>query len=349
MPRAKKGTVSVASQDKMLRLRWRHLGTSHTLPLGLADTPLHRRIAQGKASEIQADIAFDRFDPTLAKYKHDRPEPHRAIGDLFALWIETRRTNGTQETTIAAKYAPLRNHAIRYGLSPTNAKGFVEHLRSHQSASIANQNLSLLKNFGTWAKSMGFWDSNPFTNLPSFKGANQSRSGDPFTTTEIRAILTTCKADTHYAHYHDLIQFLFHSGCRPGEATNLRCSAVNLTACTVTLYASKTDRFRTLPLKPAIVAMLTDRITKPEALLFPSPQGKQINWRNFCTRCWKTICARAFVPYRVPYFTRHSFASHLIEGGATLPQTAHVLGHKDTRMVAKTYGRMVNMPDFPEF
>lgn len=349
MPKARKGTVSVASQDGMLRLRWRVTGKIYTLALGLSDTPLHRRIAQGKASEIQADIAFDRFDESLTKYKHDRPEPHRPIGELFALWITTIRTGGTQESTLKAKYFPLRNHAIRYGLSPTNARSFVEHLRSQQSAAIANQNLSLLKTFGSWALTMGFWDSNPFTNLPSFKGANQSRQGDPFTVDEIRAILATCKADPYYAHYHDLIQFLFHSGCRPGEATSLRCSAVNLTTRTVTLYASKTDSFRTLPLQASIVAMLADRISKPDALLFPGPRGQTINWKNFRNRCWKTICTKSAVPYRVPYFTRHSFASHLIENGATLPQTAFVLGHKDTRMVSKTYGRMVNMPDFPEF
>lgn len=349
MPKAPKGTVSVAAQDGMLRLRWRVLGKPYTLPLGLADNPLHRRIAQGRASEIQADLAFDRFDPTLRKYRAEKAEATRSIADLFTLWIEAIRAGGTQDSTITAKYKPLRNHAIRYGLSAANAKPFVEHLRGSQSAHIANQNLSLLRTFGKWAQGMGFWETNPFATLPSFKGATQARQRDPFSVDEIRAILAACKDDRHYAHYHDLIQFLFHSGCRPGEAVNLRCSAVNLKAQTITLYASKTDSFRTLPLQDSIATMLKHRITKPDDLLFPSPSGKRINWNNFSARCWKTICAKAEVPHRVPYFTRHSFASHLIENGATLPQTAFVLGHRDTRMVSKTYGRMVNLPEFPEF
>jgi integrase len=146
MPKARKGTVSVASQDGMLRLRWRHLSKPYTLSLALADTPLHRRIAQGKASEIQARSSSRRSD-----------------------------------------------------------------------------------------------------------------------------------------------------------------------------------------------------------LVFPSPTGKRINTRSFCRRCWRQTCTDAGIPYRVPYFARHSLASHLIESGATYPQVAYVLGHSSTRMVSQTYGRMVPPPQLPEF
>ena len=96
--------------------------------------------------------------------------------------------------------------------------------------------------------------------------------------------------------------------------------------------------------------MLTARkATKQTDLVFPTPGGNQINPHNFRSRCWVTTIALAGIPYRPPYFTRHSTGSHLIDQGATYPQVAYALGHKSTRMVVQTYGRMLDRPKMPEF
>jgi integrase len=350
MPKAPKGTVSVASQSGMLRLRWRVNGKPYSLPLGLADNPFHRRIAKGRAAQIQSDIALERFDPTLKKYRQGEiPKSEKATPELFSLWIDQLLESGTSQATIDAKYKSLLANIDRFGLTIDNAKAFAQYLRSRQNDATTNQNLSLLKAFGQWCFKLSFWASNPFEVVPKCKGATQVREGDPFNRDEIERILATLKADRYYAHYHDLVRFLFNSGCRPDEAVQLRCHSIDIAAGTVKIYAPKTDSFRILDLQASIVPMLRARMTKPEALLFPAPKGKAINWHNFSQRCWKTICTKAEVPHRVPYFTRHSLASHAIEGGATLPQVAYVLGHKDTRMVSKTYGRMITPPKLPEF
>lgn len=347
-----KGTVSISAQDGMLRLRWRTEGQSYALTLGLSDTALHRRIARGKASEIQADIAFERFDPTLAKYRGVAPEAAiRATGELFNLWVETIRDGGTSDASIVSRYQPLASNIKRYGLTHTNARPFIDYLRQRQSPRIANQNLGLLRAFGKWCERLQFWPTNPFSKITPAKGATEAREGKPFTSDEIRKILDTVKADRDYGHYHDVIHFLVHTGVRPGEAFDLRVSALDLESGTVTVYGSKTDSTRLLELQPSLKVILADRAAgqPAESFLFPSPQGKRINGRNFTRRCWPTICSRSGVTYRVPYFTRHSLASHLVEGGATYPQVAYILGHTDTRMVAKTYGRMINRPKMPEF
>ena len=41
-------------------------------------------------------------------------------------------------------------------------------------------------------------------------------------------------------------------------------------------------------------------------------------------------------------------ASHAIDQGLTLPETAYLLGDKDTTMVSKVYGHMVNRPKVPK-
>jgi integrase len=352
MSKARKGTVSVASQDGMLRLRWRHLSKPYTLALALADTPLHRRIAQGKASEIQADIAFDRFDETLRKYVGERTTTISSK-TLFDRYIAARRKAGTQESTLTSKYIALSGNLKRFERSidsSDTAVAFIKLLRSRQKPLISNQNLSLLKGFGDWCVQGGHWPTNFFADIRSVKGAKPAREGEPFTRAEITQFLTTLKRSKYYSHYHDLCFFLLSVGCRPGEAHDLRWHQVNLQDGTVTINHTKTDSTTLLTVQPNILSMLQGRSSSRRSdLVFPSPTGKRINTRSFCRRCWKQTCTDAGIPYRVPYFARHSLASHLIESGATYPQVAYVLGHSSTRMVSQTYGRMVTPPQLPEF
>ncbi len=353
MAKAPKGTVSIASQAGMLRLRWRINGQPYTLPLGLADNPLHRRIAKGKAAQIQADIALERFDPTLKKYRQAENTQTPATIDLWAKFTEYRIAQGTKPATIDAKYKPIASNLTRFGRSiesPAQALAFITRLRSTQKPLIANQNLSLLKGFGDWLLSAGHWDSNHFAQIPSAKGAQSARPGNPFTRAEIKLILITLQDHPYYCHYHDVVMFLVHIGCRPSEAFMLRWHQINLTTGTVTIQAPKTDHEYTLDLQPKVHAMLTARSRlKPTDLVFPTPGGKQINPHNFRSRCWVTTIALAGIPYRPPYFSRHSMGSHLIDQGATYPQVAYALGHKSTRMVVQTYGRMLDRPKMPEF
>jgi integrase len=355
MPKKRKGTVAIAVQKGMLRLRWRHQGTPYTLTLALFDSPLHRRIAEGKAAEIQADIAFDRFDRTLAKYRGEGQAEKRDVRPTLELWqlfTQSRRSLGLiSPATESARYKPLAANLRRYAqdLDSTTATGFIDLLRSRQNPRIANQNLSLLKGFGEWCVDVGHWQSNPFKAIAPQKGAEQARQGKPFSKAEIRLFLDTIAQDRHYAHYHDLCLFMFHTGCRPGEALGLRWSQIDLADGTVRIRATKTDSSHTLRLQPVILKMLGDRPRPSDGLVFPGPRGKRISPKNFCQRCWKRTCDRAGIPYRVPYFARHSLASHMIDGGASYPQVAYVLGHKTTRMVQQTYGRMIEAPDLPEF
>jgi integrase len=353
MPKSRKGTVSVSSQEGMLRLRWRWNGKPYALTLGLFDSPLHRRLAEAKAAEIQADIAYERFDPTLTKYRSDAPAPTttRPTSELWQMFTASRLTLGQiSAATEAARYRPLLSNLVRFGrpIDQTTAPKFIDYLRSRQSPRIANQNLSLLRTFGDWCQAAGHWPANHFKGIAPAKGAESRREGEPFTREEIRKFLEVVRGDRHYRHYHDLCLFMFHTGCRPSEALTLKWKQVDLAAGTVKIHSTKTDSSHPLKLQPSVVQMLRDRPRQGE-LVFPGPRGKAISPRNFCQRCWKAICKRAEIPYRVPYFARHSLASHMIDKGASYPQVAYVLGHKSTRMVQSTYGRMVEPPELPEF
>ncbi len=84
-----------------------------------------------------------------------------------------------------------------------------------------------------------------------------------------------------------------------------------------------------------------------EDLIFKNPTGTgHVDSNNFRKR-WTKVLAAANIPYRRPHIIRHSFASHAIEQGCPLTGVAYLLGHSDTRMVAQTYGHLINRPSLP--
>ena len=64
--RSPKGTVRIKTSNDRLQLVFSHGSKRHYLSLGLPDTKLNRRAAEAKAKLIEADIAYVKFDTTLA-------------------------------------------------------------------------------------------------------------------------------------------------------------------------------------------------------------------------------------------------------------------------------------------
>ncbi|PSB63830.1 site-specific integrase, partial [filamentous cyanobacterium CCP1] len=62
-------SVSIIVSRGWLQLRFSYGGKRHYISVGLRDTPTNRKIAEAKAKLIESDIIYERFDPTLEKYK----------------------------------------------------------------------------------------------------------------------------------------------------------------------------------------------------------------------------------------------------------------------------------------
>ena len=376
--RAKKGTVSVTSRNGMLRLRWTHQGNAYNLSLKMTDTPLNRHLAQGKASEIQADIAYGRFDPTLDRYR----EQENAIAvvelgtpQLFEQFIDYRRQDGTSGQAIASRYKPLLSNLKRFGRCIEDvdiAREFIDMLRSRQSPRIANQNLTLLRAFGRWCIDQGLLPMNPYAAIKPLKCSRSVQNRQPFSRDEVERFLSTLKFDRKNRHYYDFCYVMLSLGLRPSEAIGLRWQHIDFDRKQVTICeamarsedgktagyarqrkATKTVNIRTLPLTPRLVAVLQGRRSpdsQPDDLVFTTAKGCVIDDHNFRERVWLKTCQQADIRYRPPYTARHTLLSHGIEyGGWSLPQAAQIAGHTSTRMVAETYGHMLDQPQLPEF
>jgi integrase/recombinase XerD len=128
-----------------------------------------------------------------------------------------------------------------------------------------------------------------------------------------------------------ILELLYATGCRATEVCTLRVQDVYLDAafCKVTGKGSKQ---RVVPLgRPAVAALrdyLGDAIRAgiEHELVFVSRTGKPLS-RIQLWRIVKKYAVRAGCPKVHPHTLRHSFATHLLGGGADLRTVQELLGH----------------------
>ena len=134
-----------------------------------------------------------------------------------------------------------------------------------------------------------------------------------------------------------LLELLYATGARASECLGLRLEDVNLSAGYV-ICAGKGRKQRLVPVGAEALAWLRAylRDVRPRETrrrdcgrLFVNPRGGPLS-RQSLWAIVRTAAARAGVRARVsPHMLRHSFASHLLEGGADLRAVQVMLGHAD--------------------
>jgi integrase/recombinase XerD len=131
-----------------------------------------------------------------------------------------------------------------------------------------------------------------------------------------------------------LLETLYATGCRASEVVGLKTDDVYLDSafCRCT---GKGNKQRVVPLgRPAVEALRNYLAVKLEAkganrgtYVFTSKSGRQLT-RIHLWCLVKKYCKRAGLPQSVsPHTLRHSFATHILAGGADLRTVQELLGH----------------------
>jgi integrase/recombinase XerD len=134
-----------------------------------------------------------------------------------------------------------------------------------------------------------------------------------------------------------LVELLYGAGLRVSEAVGLDRSAVDLEQRIVRAIG-KGSKERIVPIgRPAVDALnrylargrpYLDRRHRPE--LFLNAQGGALSRAGAFLILRKLADKAGLEPGRVhPHLLRHSFATHLLEGGADLRSVQEMLGHAD--------------------
>lgn len=154
---------------------------------------------------------------------------------------------------------------------------------------------------------------------------------------QVHALLTAPDAATPLGMRDQaLLELLYASGARVSEAVGLDTDGVDLAAATALLHG-KGDKQRLVPLgEPACRAVerwLTDGrpavVAAGEttsAAVFVNTRGRRLAARGAYAVVERAARAAGLGPVS-PHTLRHSYATHLLEGGADLRSVQELLGH----------------------
>lgn len=378
--KARKGSVSIQAVRGRLRLRWRVDGKPYVLSLGYPDEPMYRAVAEVKAGNIKEDILYERFDPSLAKYKGANPQTDTqsdtqatSMRDLWAKYFEYRRPH-LAPSTIKNQYGQVTRHVEHLPTDdPYNAFQIRDWALQAMKTDASHRFIEQLCACCNWAVESGFLERNAFIGLakkikvPYSQQKSEDDEIDPFSAEERDRIIEAFRTSRHYRYYTDLVEFLFKAGCRPSEALALQWKHIakgfksirfeqGLTESEDGLIIKKglkTQQRRTFPCNEPLQNLLRSMRTKakkvdPEALLFPAIRAKYINFDNFGDRAWKTILEELNIRYRKPYQTRHTFITLALKKKLSAQDVAKLCGNS-AATIYKHYAGASRDLEVPEF
>ncbi len=201
-----------------------------------------------------------------------------------------------------------------------------------RSQSTANRYLAALSGALTVAvKEWNWLKENPLSKVSRYK---EGKPRERFLTKEeIERLLAICKISKS-PHLYAVTLFAICSGARRGEILGLKWRDVDFERQTATFRDTKNGETRTVPLSLAIVNCLLEERKKRVRIseyVFPSANGKQPAdirgaWENAVKEAGLSICFHTL---------RHTAASHLTMGGASMIEVGAILGHKTLAMVKR--------------
>jgi len=139
-----------------------------------------------------------------------------------------------------------------------------------------------------------------------------------------------------------LLMTLYGTGMRRTEVSLLKVRDIDSRRMMIRVERGKGGGGRDLPLSPALLETLREywRWKKPRTYLFPSGDSYRGKDQPICDKTVWYACNEAaryagLTKRLTPHTLRHSFATHLLEGGTDLRTIQLLLGHGDLETTAK--------------
>lgn len=134
-----------------------------------------------------------------------------------------------------------------------------------------------------------------------------------------------------------IIETLYGCGLRVSELVNLELSRINLDELYLVVHG-KGNKERMVPMSPTAAAYISDYIHNErsdlkidrgeESYLFLNSRGHRLTRQMVFTIIRRLATAAGIERTISPHTLRHSFATHLLEGGANLRAIQQMLGHE---------------------
>src|SRR6185312_1170894 len=262
-------------------------------------------------------------------------------GGTFAAYLEWMRARGASPATLRAYRADLGQLGrwlAAAGIAPEDAdtrtlRRYAAHLGTLRYApATAARKLSAVRGVYAWMHDRGAIERSPATLVP---GPKKARTLPATLSPNEMDRLLDAPAGTSPRDLRDraLLELLYGCGLRAAEACDLDVADVRLDAEHVRV-TGKGRKQRIVPLGGAATAALQRYLARgrpqmasgPYGRLFVSVRGRPLHPSDVRRSLLRAL-DRAGIAERSPHALRHTFATHLLEGGADLRSIQDLLGH----------------------
>jgi integrase/recombinase XerD len=203
------------------------------------------------------------------------------------------------------------------------------------AASSRARCLSAVRGLFKYLVREGRLESSPVRDL---KAGRRSRPMPKFLSgDEILALLAAAGGDEALAlRDRAMLELIYGCGLRVSEAVGLPAAGLHLDRGYLTVIG-KGSKERAVPVGGKASAAVKEYLVRARGQLDPSGRtrtlfvgrgGRGLTRQGFWKRL-RTLAMKAGLPHLSPHVLRHSFATHLVEGGADLRSVQLMLGHAD--------------------
>lgn len=265
--------------------------------------------------DVAAAWRIDAFVDSLTSLSDRTVEAYRSDIVLFAEWVARLRVVDPA------------------GVTRTVVRRYIANLSTRQYAqrSIARK-VAAIRRYYRWAGDQQLATSDPTLGVQV--SAGQGRLPRVLDRRELEGLLEPPddpeESPWRRARDDAVLEVLYGSGLRVSELCSLDVGSVDLAAAVVRVWG-KGAKERRVPLgEPAVdalsgwLALRHEVLAERDGALFGNERGHRLTPRDV-----RRIVDRRSPSPTHPHALRHTFATHLLDGGADLRAVQELLGHSD--------------------
>ncbi len=329
--------------------------------------PMSKRIAEVEEARLASTPAINKERANLALAiagaPTDRPPLSHSQTPLFSDfanqwysemevgWKRSHRTTtrGVLDNSLIPQFGPRPVNEIKKGdiLTFRASLAKLPGIKNKESlsASRINHIMTPLRMILTEA-------ADRYEFAPAFINIKPLRVGktdvQPFTMQEVQDILRTVRAD--FRNYYIVRLF---TGTRTGEIDGLKWQYVDFERRTISIKETIVNDYEETPKtgeserdiqmsQMVFDALLAQyKVTGQGVYVFATSAGTPISHRNISKRVWYPLLRLLGLKKRVPYQTRHTFATLMLASGEAPEWIARQMGHTTTEMLFRVYSRFI--------